>query len=471
MPFLCFCKPETSKQLVSDNIQCSAQSYDAKEPVSIALQPSVAKTQEESRTSDILHQSPQITATVHPKIPKLNDLAIEESEVDEGFPQPLSRRLSKKAGNALGLAGRKLIHHISHNIKRRRRSRISVGNSQEEVDRRAELKRFMHQRIQTELESEESNNASSATSLSSLRYLSPLIDSAVPSTGPRDNIEFTVADTFIAKADQDVQDLTKSEPYIAGDSSHSSRSRKENDAPCGIYPVQPPNSHELTVEDSDGHAETSSQIAALPEPLHIESLSPSFTHSRKSFQLSNSLTRLNRILGPNNGFTTRRDSTSVDGHSTFRVWLIAQGLRTRENSGIHNTNMDPDIPGNDLNSEQRTSTKGVEERISQEIHDQSIEQGCEKLSPRTSLLIPRSSGRKQSNSFEEPTVLHDPTSLSGLSAESCSSTYASKLPSLQPSPARSQQHLHTLKAEDLRHLQTSPYQRECSRFLSVRVNG
>ncbi|KAG7103994.1 hypothetical protein HYQ44_015306 [Verticillium longisporum] len=76
---------------------------------------------------------------------------------------------------------------------------VGLGASEEEMARRAELKRIMHKRIQEELKSEEEQPEPSTGSASAVKYSTTPID--FPGGGPRDHLEFSIANASLADAE------------------------------------------------------------------------------------------------------------------------------------------------------------------------------------------------------------------------------------------------------------------------------
>jgi hypothetical protein len=119
----------------------------------------------------------------------LGQLVLEESEADGDIDSPVTKRHGGPLDAVRSKFSRNRLHASSA-----RSSRTSVGTSDEEVARRAELKRLMHRRIQEELENEEApTNERSASVLSAAKSVTP----APPGSGPRDTLEFSIVDTSL----------------------------------------------------------------------------------------------------------------------------------------------------------------------------------------------------------------------------------------------------------------------------------
>ncbi|KAI3328037.1 hypothetical protein HD806DRAFT_347592 [Xylariaceae sp. AK1471] len=127
-----------------------------------------------------------ITPTYH------NIVDLEDVEVDDSDDDVPERDTREPGMGKIGSFKTKLIRRLSHRVDNKAGSQPSVGTSNEELARRAELRRLMHKRIQEELKSEEEED--------DLRLPSPKQPSIIncrepelPGGGPRDTIEFSVS--------------------------------------------------------------------------------------------------------------------------------------------------------------------------------------------------------------------------------------------------------------------------------------
>lgn len=132
-----------------------------------------------------LHTPTLPTSLVPVEPVELGQLVVDDSD-SEGEGEATSQ---SKNASTLQLVKTRIRRHLSQEALPRRKGRSAVGSSQEEIDRRAELKRLMHKRIQEELRSYEGNAAPSEGS-SSHRSPGQAVD--LPGGGPRDNLEFSV---------------------------------------------------------------------------------------------------------------------------------------------------------------------------------------------------------------------------------------------------------------------------------------
>ena len=166
----------------------------ARRPAPLTMNPVVpmpasAGISPDSTVNNPSSSQPSVPGVIVPVDPaELSQLLVEDSDSDD----ELESRPHHKSGNTLKLVRTHIRRHLSQDSFDRRKSRSAVGSSQEEIERRAELKRLMHKRIQDELRSEEGQGKMSQSDIaSSHRRNGPSIE-VLPGGGPRDNIEFSV---------------------------------------------------------------------------------------------------------------------------------------------------------------------------------------------------------------------------------------------------------------------------------------
>lgn len=137
-----------------------------------------------TRAPSLLH-NPIPEATVDPSV-----LEVEDSDDDEP-----ARSTRNSSSGTLEAIRTRFIRRLSEKSDLRRHSQQSLGTSDEEVARRAELKRLMHKRIQEELKSEEEQDETD-TNADKLGASKSDVSANVelPGGGPRDSIEFSVSD-------------------------------------------------------------------------------------------------------------------------------------------------------------------------------------------------------------------------------------------------------------------------------------
>ncbi|UKZ77317.1 hypothetical protein TrVFT333_005037 [Trichoderma virens FT-333] len=353
---------------------------------------------------------------------ELGQLVVDDSDGDGEEDNPLT-----KTSSALNVVRTKLIRRISHENEPNRRSRASAGHSQEEVARRAELRRFRHQRIQEELKNEESN----------------------AEVGPRDAIEFTVEDAH----------LNTAQPHPTQE---SQRTEAQHVEAC-------------TSSQEQGAVlkpAITSAVSGAESWDQVHPLRPPSTHSSTSQKLagcSYKVPRLDRVLGADSEFDIRHGAHAWEEQSALGIWLAAQGLQSRSSSirpGGSETN-DKNL-GNQVSSPQEDfggidSTADVllptrcQGSITEELHDRnnSFESASFVSSlPNDRMQIDADATLLGRNLLLESDTLDIATTRP---VDPSSSDYPSVLPSFQPSPDRSQSNFHHLSAEDLESLELSPF--------------
>ncbi|GKU14834.1 hypothetical protein FLAG1_02311 [Fusarium langsethiae] len=332
---------------------------------------------------------------------------------------------STKPGTAFGAVRNRFIRSISHNTSSDQPSRVSVSNSEEEVARRAELRRIMRLRIQDQLESDEAEDQSENKPAISIRRVASSADSALPVSGPGDAIEFGVNNSSSNNGQPARLDQESGDHGINQD--------------LGDYYKIATVSERASSEKHDvaGRNDHSGENAVIqrPLPIHLSAhisltedtgLSP----SQKSFQLSNGSGRLDRILGPENSFDNHQAS-SGDGQSALGVWLIAQGLRSRDSSTLFFDEEEHDAQTRNLNENATYSSAACQFKpdIPKDFHENSASSGELPWGPTVRALL---------DSFADNTSSSDP----------------SKSP---PSPVQSRNNIYKLDLKDLESMELSPF--------------
>ncbi|KAM0245348.1 hypothetical protein ACHAP5_005430 [Fusarium lateritium] len=247
--------------------------------------------------------------------------SVEDDNSDSDQDQP---RVTKKPSTAFDVVRTKFIRRISMNNNNDQPSLLSVGNSEEDIARRAELKRIMRQRIQDELESSDPDNHIENKPKNTIRCISSVVELALPNSGPRDAIEFGVSNSSSRSAQSARLDTIQGNQHDPQDLQSSEETTAKFERHSLVVPGVP-------AEDDHWKKDTTGpNSSATRLSLHEDA---DLLHSQKSFQLSNGVGRLDRILGPDSSFNSHQAS-SGDGQSALGVWLIAQGLRSRDNSTL-----------------------------------------------------------------------------------------------------------------------------------------
>ncbi|KAK6955924.1 hypothetical protein Daesc_003571 [Daldinia eschscholtzii] len=229
-------------------------------------------------------------ATVDPTI-----LEIEDSDDDE----PVRSTRNSSTGT-LGAIRTRFIRRLSQKSESKRHSQLSLGTSDEEIARRAELRRLMRKRIQEELKSEEERECVQAKAGHAEEPKSDgTTNVELPRGGPRDNIEFCVLDVN----ETNPQDNTCGTPDVMLLALPTSSSQPRISLRRCSYPGSSSVSrdHEDAVIDNRGIVmKERSSLPRFPSspqltPVHIPSARGS--ESLCSWRLSYSAEQLARYIG------------------------------------------------------------------------------------------------------------------------------------------------------------------------------
>ncbi|KAI0809311.1 hypothetical protein GGR55DRAFT_696131 [Xylaria sp. FL0064] len=190
MSILCCCHNPQSQSAKKETEAASTQ---------LPIQPPRARLSKTLSRSDTDMYISSILASRGPSqliIPTYHNIVDPEAvEVDDSDEEGPERDARGPNMGALGSFRTKLIRRLSHRADAKVGSRPFVGTSEEELARRAELKRLMHKRIQEELKSEEEEEDDDDMRPAPLK--SPSISNCrepeLPGGGPRDTIEFSVS--------------------------------------------------------------------------------------------------------------------------------------------------------------------------------------------------------------------------------------------------------------------------------------
>ncbi|KAK3371533.1 hypothetical protein B0T24DRAFT_323648 [Lasiosphaeria ovina] len=240
---------------------------------------------------------------------ELGQLVVEDSDSDEE-PNPAA---PVRNSSALQLVRTRIRRHLSQDSLSRRKGRSAVGCSQEEIQRRAELKRLMHKRIQEELRSEEGQEPPpSDISSSPAQHGAPLVDH-LPGGGPRDNLEFSVSDD--SRLNKPCASNDESDARIL-DAGKISSATDENDrqdcrrASCPESHLQPVGQCFVRERNSLPQMPSSPDLRPRRLPSSRE------TSSLGSWRLSYSASQLDEFLGYVGDGCVSNDAGSVHGKST-----------------------------------------------------------------------------------------------------------------------------------------------------------
>ncbi|KAI1179623.1 hypothetical protein F4777DRAFT_574929 [Nemania sp. FL0916] len=151
----------------------------------------------------------QLTVPAYPNIVDPGAVDVEDSDSDS-----LRRELREPTTRTLGSIRTKLARRLSHRVNTRATSRSSGGASDEELARRAELKRLMHKRIREELKSEQNEEDEDDDDPRPAPLKRPNMNKCrepeLPGGGPRDTIEFSVSGVGEQDSKKDLGTLPES---------------------------------------------------------------------------------------------------------------------------------------------------------------------------------------------------------------------------------------------------------------------
>ncbi|KAI2467279.1 hypothetical protein F4781DRAFT_315730 [Annulohypoxylon bovei var. microspora] len=253
-----------------------------------------------TKAPSLLHNSiPE--ATVDPTI-----LEVEDSEDDEPV-----RSIRNSSTGTLEAIKTRFIRPLSQKSDSRRHSQQYLGTSEEEIARRAELKRLMHKRIQEELKSEEEQEEADSKAISPDESKpGSSANVGLPGGGPRDNIEFSVSDANeIGSKDSALDPTDVLLLALPGTNSQPQISLRRSS-----YPGSPSRSHDSSIPESYGNLKEQGSLPQFPSspqlaPVHLSSARGS--ESLCSWRLSYSAEQLATYLGPPEDFKSDEKSESA----------------------------------------------------------------------------------------------------------------------------------------------------------------
>ncbi|KFA46282.1 hypothetical protein S40293_06468 [Stachybotrys chartarum IBT 40293] len=359
----------------------------------------------------------------------LHQLALDDSELGAFSPQ------AHTTNNFLKALSAKLVN-IPLKSKKRRRPCISIGKSEGEVARRAELKRLMHKRIQDELLHNTKGVDTVKGDKDMALFPGHRLDSGIPVCGPRDHLEFDMAQHKNAPSatngcigDNYPQDRHSSFNQVrhqkscpesvlgrALDSVCDNRTGSKNDGGCVVAKTL------RSSQSCMGNLATRHLGCIPPEKTPLE-------HD------------LLRAKEPTDRH--RSQAHSWDSQSAPGIWLIAQSLHSRDGSGLTLPKADMDNP-EDTQMSSRCTANNADDSGTEETNFEEIP------------------GNEGSTSEDDLREVYALAMAYAVPIDSSSSNYPSLLPSFQPSPARSKSDLPKLDLQDLQELQANHFQRQNS---------
>ncbi|KAI1635488.1 hypothetical protein F4809DRAFT_664190 [Biscogniauxia mediterranea] len=280
-----------------------------------------------------------LTTRVHQDTVDPTILDVEDSDDDM-----LVRNTGKPNIGALESIKTKLIRRLSHKSEAKRFSQQSLGNSDEEIARRAELKRLMRKRIQDELKSEEQDGRARSRCPDEPVY-DNCLEPNLPGGGPRDTLEFAVS--RVEKSDTgDVDNLSADTIPLAfpADKSPGKHLHRPRSCPGPAY-ISRDNSG-LDGQLSMREAGSLPQLPSSPHlaPVHLSTTQE--TDSIRSWSLSYSASHLASYFGPAEEDKRSLSSPGYEeyrqdkGHGQTSDSEIHQSQETGEKSSAKKTSED-----------------------------------------------------------------------------------------------------------------------------------
>ncbi|KAI1767083.1 hypothetical protein GGR53DRAFT_463827 [Hypoxylon sp. FL1150] len=286
--------------------------------------------------------SPPIVVTQHPSLLQGNQipeatvdptiLEIEDSDDDEP-----ARSIRNSSTGTLEAIRTKFARRLSEGSGSKRNSQQSLGTSDEEVARRAELKRLMHKRIQEELKSEEEQDEEPCTKMSTIDELTAVGPSrvALPGGGPRDNIEFSVSDVSEAGSKDCATNGSPDIVLLAPPPSDLRRSASHRRSTYS-NPRSASQSHEDPVSEPPGTLKERASLPQLPSspqlaPVYLPSIKTS--ESLCSWRLSYSAERVASYLGAHG--ETRSVTDSDHGETDVEKEEVHEHAEQSEQQADH----------------------------------------------------------------------------------------------------------------------------------------
>jgi hypothetical protein len=261
----------------------------------------------------------------------LEDLVVDDSDCEED-----QRALGKRASATWDAVRSRLTRHISLESTFKKPPPSLTGHSQEEIERRAELRRLMHKRIQDELLCDDSV-AESCTDNKRTSHKSSLNNINQSRGGPRDTIE------FIVKSNEN--------PVLCTHRSKVEGKAAESDAERAISQNSQASQAEVPVGDA---SQVQGQL--ILDRLCLEGNEGCTTPASRCNHQADQ-TCFEPAGQPNSASSTRslirsvqaksdsRESQSWDTQSVLAMWLQSQISRSREPSSAKVESIESGVRG------------------------------------------------------------------------------------------------------------------------------
>lgn len=382
---------------------------------------------------------------------------------------------SQKASGTLGTGRFKFSRRFLHDSRVYDESYSSVGHSAEEIARRAEPKRLMHKRIQDQLSGAFSDSSSQSSEIEGGAL--PNSDYLTLSDHRREGLE--------CGTDRPLDpDGTNATPSAAGGQALESASMTLiNGAQLSPPPLAGPAQYS---EVPNGNQQSrpagvmaSNKLIQISAPVKDSLPASPVSSTSKPARHEHS-----RTLPDLEGCP---ETISLDDQSVIGVWLITQGLRSRESytqyveelKEVHSPSAEPPVAQNptmtcDSGSHDATLDVGSRDLTAPFASWQpwakthvidGTKNGKATMSSATDLEVRPTSSMSRTEIqiarlTSNMTIAPDPDRVTAANSfvDEDSSHYPSVDSSVQPSPIRSRPEVNVLSAKDLRTLQLSPFQ-------------
>ncbi|KAI1428002.1 hypothetical protein F5Y12DRAFT_791155 [Xylaria sp. FL1777] len=350
------------------------------EPPELPLQPPRARLSKALSRSDTDMYLSSILASRGPSqliIPAYHNIvdpeAVEVEDSDDDGPERDTRRPNT---SALGSFRTRLIRRLSHRADAKVGSRPFVGTSDEELARRAELKRLMHKRIQEELKSEEEEDDDLRVIPPKPPSISNCREPELTGGGPRDTIEFSVsaadkhepgkaAGTLPGTVFLPTPAINRPQEPCRQQSSYSESARRsinnsyqDYSLPLGetksvIQPPSPPHLTPVHISGESGRESPSTASWRLSySEIHIESYIEPLVEARhvsrpQSLKLENSISQLgDNTAHPHetdthtNCSNTTMHNETIDTSRTMQFGQEADPERNHEDTDVSSDSLE-----------------------------------------------------------------------------------------------------------------------------------
>lgn len=393
---------------------------------------------------------------------------LEQLEIDDSDGADDHVPLSKRASVTWTAVCNRLTRHISLEGTFKKQTPSLTGHSQEEIARRAELKRLMHRRIQDELLCDD--DLPDACSEAQKTVHKPSVSNLGQSRGgPRDTIEFIVNKKDHTQTSSESENVNLTDRKGLGFFAES------------VIPEHAPAKDQvITTASSPGCGRYSREADTTGKEEMADNIHNA-TEFRGSPDNCDDIMKTSRPSRAHQAKSDSRDSQSWETHSILAMWLRSQSTRSREPSFAYLDDSEPNQSISDKHKEPYSDdvvkphasprcNSDFGQRpgalLSAEVQGENSPGTC----PTTTTLPPQVSVSNEQQASKDSVPKVFPLSPSEDLAQSyavamafddkveaaASSAYPSVIPSIQTSPMTSQTNIfYNLNSRDLHSIQLS----------------